>query len=992
MKKLTLLLFILTVSLSAQLSEITRFPLQNTTRSQVHSSIVELDNNAVLFFWIEDAKIKVSKSSDGVNWGIASVLADSLSQDILNQDLITYKTNTGKILVAFKLGISTYRYYLISSIDSGLSWSEPEIFVNAQGTTMGHGIFSQTNDNKLWFTYKRSTFLEYTKSENDGVSWSSPSLFKLGAESLTVISVGDSLKAIFVQSGNIYCRTSGDSGSTWVLSPILVNKNFYSEPSILKKSDGTLLIVYKLVSSSTTGDIFYIESADNGLTWSNPTQFTKFVGVDANLRISSNSQNLYASFMSDRAFNENNFKAETEMYSLWYGIIGKTDDVYTPPSIVDIVVDPVEVNILDTIKISAVVNDDKNIASVFLKLQLNDNLQTPIEMFDDGLHFDGEANDSVYGIGITGYGESDILSLSVFATDEDGLTRTRFGRKIYYSIKFTSKVAMIDINRFKMPIDNKGILAEVDADSTGPSGTYDGETVLFAAGFGLSGYDGNELWANAVQSASRLEDYQPGVFGSMIDDPINQVYVLKSNDEPFGNSWQTWIYAVRQGAKFYDGNGDGVYTPIDLNSNGVWDANEDSPDLIGDVTAWTVFNDGVPAEKRRFNYMEPKDIEIKQTVFGYSPDAQKELDGVIFVKYEIENKSLTEYRDVYFSAMSDPDVGNYINDHTGCDTIVNGGYDYDKDEDAVFGNSPTFMQSIIQGAPIYIIGETYTDINSNGVYDDGIDTPLDTAKYQYGKNFSTKEFAGAKNQNMISFVAYMSSHPTYGDPNSQIELRNYQLGFNKEGNKIDPCNWAFGQVFNLNCNEINTQFLYSGNPVTRDGWISETPVDQRMMITSGPFELKPNEPIEIIVAYIVGRGNTSLESIDVTKALAKNAIGFYNTNFNFVPVGIKEKPQNQLPTEYSLSQNYPNPFNPSTTIKYSIPSTQTPLLGGAGGGFVTLKIYDILGCEVTTLVNKQQKAGNYEVQFDASNLTSGIYFYSLQSGSFNKSKKMILLK
>ena len=68
-----------------------------------------------------------------------------------------------------------------------------------------------------------------------------------------------------------------------------------------------------------------------------------------------------------------------------------------------------------------------------------------------------------------------------------------------------------------------------------------------------------------------------------------------------------------------------------------------------------------------------------------------------------------------------------------------------------------------------------------------------------------------------------------------------------------------------------------------------------------------------------------------------------------------------------------------------------PLLSG-GVGLVTLKIYDILGREVVTLVNREQKAGNYEVRFDASNLTSGIYFYHLKSVNFSKSKKMILLK
>ncbi|NOX66409.1 MAG: T9SS type A sorting domain-containing protein [Chlorobi bacterium] len=90
---------------------------------------------------------------------------------------------------------------------------------------------------------------------------------------------------------------------------------------------------------------------------------------------------------------------------------------------------------------------------------------------------------------------------------------------------------------------------------------------------------------------------------------------------------------------------------------------------------------------------------------------------------------------------------------------------------------------------------------------------------------------------------------------------------------------------------------------------------------------------------------------------------------------------------YSLSQNYPNPFNPSTTIKYQISSN---VKGETAN--VNLKVYDILGREVATLVNKEQSAGNYEVQFNASSLTSGIYFYQLKAGSFIESKKMLLLQ
>jgi len=89
-----------------------------------------------------------------------------------------------------------------------------------------------------------------------------------------------------------------------------------------------------------------------------------------------------------------------------------------------------------------------------------------------------------------------------------------------------------------------------------------------------------------------------------------------------------------------------------------------------------------------------------------------------------------------------------------------------------------------------------------------------------------------------------------------------------------------------------------------------------------------------------------------------------------------------IPVQYALFQNYPNPFNPSTKITYTIPELS----------FITLKVYDVLGKEIATLVNEEKPAGNYEVEFDSSELTSGIYFYRLQAGSFVETKKMILLK
>ena len=91
----------------------------------------------------------------------------------------------------------------------------------------------------------------------------------------------------------------------------------------------------------------------------------------------------------------------------------------------------------------------------------------------------------------------------------------------------------------------------------------------------------------------------------------------------------------------------------------------------------------------------------------------------------------------------------------------------------------------------------------------------------------------------------------------------------------------------------------------------------------------------------------------------------------------------ELPAKYNLTQNYPNPFNPSTKINYSLPVE----------GNVTLKIYDILGREVRTLINNEMKsAGQYTINFDASTLPSGVYLYRLQSGDFVQVKKMMLIK
>ena len=153
-------------------------------------------------------------------------------------------------------------------------------------------------------------------------------------------------------------------------------------------------------------------------------------------------------------------------------------------------------------------------------------------------------------------------------------------------------------------------------------------------------------------------------------------------------------------------------------------------------------------------------------------------------------------------------------------------------------------------------------------------------------------------------------------------------------------------------------------------------------------KLSSNDEDWQFIGFVQGYGNSNSpkQYSFVDKNFTKNNYLYrlkqLDNDGNYVFSNSVEISINLLPKEYELSQNYPNPFNPTTTIKYSIPSN----------GIISLKVFDVLGNEVTTLVNASQNIGSYEVNFDASKLSSGTYFYQLKSGNFTVTKKLLLLK
>ena len=174
-------------------------------------------------------------------------------------------------------------------------------------------------------------------------------------------------------------------------------------------------------------------------------------------------------------------------------------------------------------------------------------------------------------------------------------------------------------------------------------------------------------------------------------------------------------------------------------------------------------------------------------------------------------------------------------------------------------------------------------------------------------------------------------------------------------------------------------------------WQTSTEVDNYgFNIERASSSTSPSQGWEKI-GFVNGHGNSnSIKSYSFTDREVLNGIYSYRLkqidadgNFEYSPT--VEVTVNNLPAQFELSQNYPNPFNPSTIIKYTLPSKE----------FVQLRVFNVLGNEIATLVNEAQEAGNYTIEFNAAKInitTSGIYFYRLEAGSFVDSRKMTLVK
>ena len=464
----------------------------------------------------------------------------------------------------------------------------------------------------------------------------------------------------------------------------------------------------------------------------------------------------------------------------------------------------------------------------------------------------------------------------------------------------------------------------------------------------------------------RIYRVRPDVYpiGPTVDLSVEAQYEMKSVSEiraQYESDWVQW--RGNDGAPFND-----------VNENGFYDPSIDVPGILGAVqTIWFVANDQSATKTNFFYFTQPIGLEYQATYWEYKDSLG--LDNLYFRKYKLINKTDVlgdpkTFQDMYISMWSDPDIGNIDDDFVGCDTLLDLGFAYNaSDTDFMYQplTPPAVGFDLIRGPLVQgIYGE---DRNRNGV-DDYND---------FGLTEDNEKVYGYINLPMTAFYYYTGEDSVLTDPSRTSagapQFYNFMQGeIGKTGEQyVNPITG------------LPTTFALSGNPVTGEGWIDGMQLvagDRKLGLSTGPLQMAPGDTQVVVVAVIAAGANEGIDylsAIDTVKKYSQIAQKFYDTVFPITDTVTYGK---VFPQRFELKQNFPNPFNLITKINYQIPKFS----------FVTLKVYDVLGSEIVTLVTEEKPTGSYEIEFNAAGLPSGIYFYRLQAGSFIETKKMILMK
>ncbi|MFH1197401.1 MAG: T9SS type A sorting domain-containing protein [bacterium] len=384
--------------------------------------------------------------------------------------------------------------------------------------------------------------------------------------------------------------------------------------------------------------------------------------------------------------------------------------------------------------------------------------------------------------------------------------------------------------------------------------------------------------------------------------------------------------------------------------------NDKKPLLHADQTVWTVFNSCNTIKGKQYFFNEPitpVKLEIQQMAYAYEGGINSNiLSDVIFLEWTIINKGTNKIDSTYIGLWSDLDLSGASHNPPAVDTLRQLGY--------CWSNIPESWSTYYRWrcpAVGYVM-----------LYGPKIKSQGDTAI------FKGRELTGYRNIPLSSFFGITdNNYPLANTPYFKKEVWNIARGFDLAGNIIID-----------SVSGKHTKFPFSGDPITNTGWNWNywTNGEAGFYMFTGPFTFEPADTQWVMYAITAGLDTNKFGSItklrrnvDILRSIS------YDDLVKITPLEYEE-PQTTVPEYFYLSQNFPNPFNPTTKIRYEIP-IQT---------HVNISVYDILGRKVAEIVNKEQEAGYYEVEIDGGNWASGVYFIRIETYTYSKTIKAVLMK
>lgn len=494
--RLVVALCVLSPSIAAQNAfpspTIKRFPHQDSTRV-AEAVPVALSSSAIMIIWSDSTSVRCATSTNGGETWNAPVL---IARPIRSANSLSgIRTSSGRIISCWRDGTEPKMTY---SDDHGVSWLSP-ITLPVQSVLSIQ--ISQTTNGKLWIGIGRvlmsSVFLWST---DNGATWSnpqslpSPAKFDIGFinENPTTVHCFycPTYRPSVIRTGVIERISSTDAGQTWSSPVTVVGQEVKAyRPRLLRLNDGTVRLLYEVARNDsfpsggrTQFDIEYSVSTDNGMTWSEPFLFTRYVGNDESHNVVLFNNQPFVTFASERW--------TTERYpatQIWYGIIGQTPDVNPPPYLIHGSSYYPEAGVDNWIR--AVLDDENGIAAVTATYKIGDIARPPVQLFDDGMHLDDAPNDNVWGNVIPPLPQAPI-EFRFTITDLDGNTlHNRFG-DAFTSIPPPQSSHVEQGTSMKIAFDNSAVFGRYSM----ASGNYPGFGIRYPVPSLIEHLYGGGIW------------------------------------------------------------------------------------------------------------------------------------------------------------------------------------------------------------------------------------------------------------------------------------------------------------------------------------------------------------------------------------------------------------------------------------------------------------------------------------------------------------------